>query len=428
MIWQNPWAWAGLLAVGIPVLVHLLGRGRARVQQFPTLRFLDATRLLPTRRARLRDLLLLALRAGIVAVAVAALAQPLLLTPGRVAGTERALARAIVVDTSASMQRVTPAGERAVDAARREARRLAAQATTATLLESATPSKALAGASAWLNAHGSRGELVVLSDFQLGTLDSTDLAGAPSGIGVRLSRIELAPATGPMESPLRYGNADVTARVSLTADRTDAEWSEHRADAHPATSGILVLAGAGEQPRADAAVRAAQTIGVPMPVDTSHAIAIVFPQYEMRADLIRRATPLRAAWMTDIITRLRADPLLSASAHLAAPQTGVDDHDRLVLFSQADAGSPSSSALIAAAARALSIAPPSSELEPATLSDSVLAAWQRAPSIRAISNATITDSDGRWLWLVALLLLGLETLIRRAVAPSPVSRLPSTVS
>src|SRR5205807_1608529 len=105
MIWLNPWAWAGLVMVALPVAIHLLGRGHARVYKFPTLRFLDASRLMPTRRTRVRDLLLLVVRVAILASAVGALAQPLLLTDGRARALDRGLARAIVVDTSASMSR-----------------------------------------------------------------------------------------------------------------------------------------------------------------------------------------------------------------------------------------------------------------------------------------------------------------------------------
>src|SRR5687768_7886986 len=116
MIWQNPWAWVGLLVLGVPVLIHLLGRRSARVQPFPTLRFLQTSSLLAIRRTRLSDRVLLAVRIGILAAAVAALAQPRLLTASRERNLGRALARAIVLDTSASMERATPNGEPALTA------------------------------------------------------------------------------------------------------------------------------------------------------------------------------------------------------------------------------------------------------------------------------------------------------------------------
>src|SRR3954452_2909746 len=112
MIWQNPWAWAGLSFLVLPVLIHLLARGQAPRRVFPTLRFLPPSRSLPTRRRRIRDPLLLAVRLGILAAAVCALTQPLVLTRQRRRDAVRGLARAIVVDTGASMQRATRGGER----------------------------------------------------------------------------------------------------------------------------------------------------------------------------------------------------------------------------------------------------------------------------------------------------------------------------
>ncbi|MFI5311756.1 MAG: BatA domain-containing protein, partial [Gemmatimonadales bacterium] len=73
MTWLNPWAWAGLVVVGLPVFIHLLGRARARPQRFPTLRFVDPSRLLPRRFTRPHDPLVLAVRVLIFAAAVAAL-------------------------------------------------------------------------------------------------------------------------------------------------------------------------------------------------------------------------------------------------------------------------------------------------------------------------------------------------------------------
>src|ERR1700733_3419774 len=106
MIWLNPWAWIGAVGIALPIAIHLLGRGHARVHRFPTLRFLDASRLLPTRRTRIHDPLLLAVRCGAIVLAAAALARPLVVTATRKQSLDRGLARAIVVDTSASMRRM----------------------------------------------------------------------------------------------------------------------------------------------------------------------------------------------------------------------------------------------------------------------------------------------------------------------------------
>jgi hypothetical protein len=52
-------------------------------------------------------------------------------------------------------------------------------------------------------------------------------------------------------------------------------------------------------------------------------------------------------------------------------------------------------------------------MEPTTVSDDVLRSWQREPDANAAQGSTDGASDGRWLWIVALALLGLETWLRR---------------
>jgi hypothetical protein len=56
--------------------------------------------------------------------------------------------------------------------------------------------------------------------------------------------------------------------------------------------------------------------------------------------------------------------------------------------------------------------------EPSLISDDVLARWQRAPTAEprprgVASDSTEGDSDARWLWIVVLALLGIESLMRR---------------
>src|SRR4051812_29246552 len=102
MIWQNPWAWLGMSTLALPILIHLLGRGRARVLRFPTLRFVDAARPKPLRRTRIHDPWLLVVRLGVLLAAVVALAQPFVKTRHRLRASADALAMVVVVDTSAS--------------------------------------------------------------------------------------------------------------------------------------------------------------------------------------------------------------------------------------------------------------------------------------------------------------------------------------
>jgi hypothetical protein len=77
MIFQEPWAWLGLVAIAWPIAAHLLTRHRARRVRFPILRFMPLAVAPTTKRHRLSDAGLLFVRCAIVAVAVGALARPL---------------------------------------------------------------------------------------------------------------------------------------------------------------------------------------------------------------------------------------------------------------------------------------------------------------------------------------------------------------
>ena len=175
-------------------------------------------------------------------------------------------------------------------------------------------------------------------------------------------------------------------------------------------SNILILAGAAERSGIEAAQRAAAALSVRLPLDSSRPVAIVYPGYERRADILGSATPLHAAWMTDIVARLRADSMLIGAvsaetayarrcrrqrreargcslrrreAAVVAVQGQVDGRDRLLLVTSVDASSLTSAALIAATTRALSSAAPVTEMEPTTVPDDALRSWQREPDASA---------------------------------------------
>ncbi|MEK7401182.1 MAG: BatA domain-containing protein [Gemmatimonadota bacterium] len=67
---------AGLLAIAIPVLIHMINRERRETIAFPSLMFLRKVPYKSVRRQKLRHLLLLALRCLAVAIVVAAFARP----------------------------------------------------------------------------------------------------------------------------------------------------------------------------------------------------------------------------------------------------------------------------------------------------------------------------------------------------------------
>ena len=105
MFWLNPSALFALAAVAAPILIHLLVQRRAERFAFPTLRFLQPTRLAAIRRHVLEDLPLLAVRVALLATAVAALAGPLFVTNARRQAWDRRVVRATVVDTTIAGER-----------------------------------------------------------------------------------------------------------------------------------------------------------------------------------------------------------------------------------------------------------------------------------------------------------------------------------
>jgi hypothetical protein len=416
MIWLNPWAWLGLAGIALPVIIHILARGHARVHPFPTLRFLDASHLLPTRRTRIQDPLLLLLRCTIIALATAALAQPLLLTSDRKRALDRGLARAILVDTSASMRRFTTNGVLAVDSARREARSLSESAQASIVVESSDPTRALTGAAAWLTRQGRRAELVVISDFQRGQLDSAAFAVVPGDIGLQLRRVAVGDTGAVGISSLIVGNRVVSAARSA-GPRTEAEWTTKGPDR---TSDAVVLLGAETDRDALRAMSdAASTVALPLPMDTNRAVAIVFPSYTDRNTLHAAAREPSAPWMAELLSRLYVEALPITGAGVAT----VAGRERLILFTDSIAGSVATTRVAALANRALSIAPPAREMELETMSDAELTALQRPIADNVASQNRPPDANGptdaRWLWLAALVLLLVELPLRRRRAPAP---------
>ena len=97
MTFLHPLLLAGLAAVAVPILIHLLLRERPRPRPWAAMRWLLAAHREASRRWRLTNLLLLLLRCLAVALLALAVARPAL--PGLGGGAHLV----IIVDRSASM-------------------------------------------------------------------------------------------------------------------------------------------------------------------------------------------------------------------------------------------------------------------------------------------------------------------------------------
>jgi len=98
----NPLFLIGIAAVALPVIAHLISRKSGAVKKFPAIRFLIASQGDASARSRLKDLLLLLLRACVIVFLVLVFAKPALFSFAP-AGSGGPKALGIIVDNSFSM-------------------------------------------------------------------------------------------------------------------------------------------------------------------------------------------------------------------------------------------------------------------------------------------------------------------------------------
>lgn len=103
MAFLNPLFLFGLLAAGIPLLIHLWNRRRVVTIDFSSLMFLTAAHRENARRFQLRQLLILLLRIAIIALIALALARPFLTLGLPIASVRAKTDVVIVLDNSYSM-------------------------------------------------------------------------------------------------------------------------------------------------------------------------------------------------------------------------------------------------------------------------------------------------------------------------------------
>src|SRR5215468_965827 len=94
---------AGLAAIAVPVIIHLINRERKVVVEFPSLMFLQRIPYKSVRRQKIRHLLLLILRCVALALLVAAFSRPFFEKKHPAISTTGAREVVILLDRSASM-------------------------------------------------------------------------------------------------------------------------------------------------------------------------------------------------------------------------------------------------------------------------------------------------------------------------------------
>ena len=105
---------AGLIAVGVPIIIHLLSRRRRRPIEWAAMRFLIEAFQKHRRRLRIEQLLLLIIRCLVLALLGAALARPLLDAPEALdLGGSRAVF--LMIDNGLASSAVISDGRTALD-------------------------------------------------------------------------------------------------------------------------------------------------------------------------------------------------------------------------------------------------------------------------------------------------------------------------
>lgn len=380
MSWLQPWMWAGAIAVALPIAVHLISQRPPRATPFPSLRFLTSTRLRPARHRQPSDWPLLLLRIAIVLAAVAAMAQPV----WRTRVTPASLSRVIVVDTSERSDTAMTAVRDSV--AKGETGRETGRETGARLVVPTSSVRAvLPGVVAWLRTQPAPRELVVESAFRRSALDKTDFAALPADIRVRLMPHTAMP---------------------------------HAVDLRGAAP--VMIAASGHDSLATWLTRV-------QPLPTVPAMRWMAERVAM---LQRDSLLVSAAWATTLRDTMISAPVqVVATTATGAPAVlaaaiPTDASVRLFLWTRTD-----STSRVATALRSVMTAAPRDAATDTgavatavalTVAPETLRAWAGAPSGAPIGAGTgmereslTTPTDARWLWLLVLLLLGAETVVRR---------------
>lgn len=397
--WQNPAAFVALVALAGPAVIHLLQRRRATRVLFPTDRFIRAS---PTGAVRLHapdDRLLLLLRLAIMTLAVCAVAQPVVLTSGRMRAWDSTVARAVVVDVSDSMAPLAHDAARVADDEMRSP-------ATAVRIDSADLEDGLRRAAASLtHAPPARREVVVVSDFQRGALTPQALASVDATFGVRFVRVGTAVDRRTVEGAPLLGIDGMTRRpqVAVEEDRTSVAWQRISS-----TSSGLTVGGATEVDHSRL-LKAVAASGTPAP-SPEQPVVMAFGGAHAAGE--HDGLPRR--WMLETVLRLRKDPELRLIDATPAIRTR-GQANALVL----DVQTASDTYLAAAALRGVltarhgGAARAYAEYEVATIDDSELAAWSRSAGEVQMGMWRRADrNDARWFWGFVLGLLAVETVVR----------------
>jgi hypothetical protein len=393
LFWLVPVAWAGLALAALPVLIHLLARHRSRRVLLPSLRFLPSSQLAALRRRAVADWPLLLVRIAIVAAAVAAAAAPVFVSAARQRAWSGRIARAIVLTYDSASLDAIANGE-------------ASGAFTARSFPAAnsTLPDAIREARDWLRAQAPASrELVIAGDIRERSLVARDLDILEPHVGIRF-----LPLPAAADPPLRLeAIAETPAggvgffRVAVDADARQTS-AAYTLEPHATLPQIRVAADPASQGHADALLRAVLREGVIAGSTVDRALTVVFDGGNAPDD--RPAGTADTAGQPPSWQRA----VLGQNPEVRAIRSG----DALVVRAEVKATDASAADLLARIVRA-AYADHLDTKEPRLVDAARLASWSRPAAGAPPDARPANEGDHRWLWAAALLLMGLEHLIRR---------------
>jgi hypothetical protein len=460
LTFRNPAAWIGLAALLVPIAIHLLVRAPAQPIVVASLRFVPASPMRALRRRLLNDGGLLALRVTLLALAVAAFANPLVTTACRAQAWNARLFRAVVHETRATAAEVLRAQNEPT-------------AFATTIVAEDDLRNGLARANAWLDlAPPGRREIVVVGRLTLGALDEGAVRETPSAVGVRFVRTGTSETRVTLDGPRATRRVDdglstVQPRVSLDGGRTIVTpvTSERLAsDAIESTRGgwrapmleLDILGPDAARPVIHAALAAALAVGAPISAEpTNQPITVLLgsalPGSASLQSMLpgsspgrgaeaSRAAPIAQPWMAAAISHVSSDPdiaresrgvlattleplpapwltlLRDAEGHVlvGAAATEGSTSARLIVWARVEPTSPLSPALVRSLLASRMDAHRLTQAEVLPIPDTQLAAWSRPPAaVDQRAPGGEHASDRTWFWAAVLAALGVETLVRR---------------
>jgi hypothetical protein len=337
-------------------------------------------------------------RAAVIVAAVLGLARPLFLTDGRLARWSERIARVVIVDSR----------ERSGATVSKEA--IAAETSSAdpsAVVKTADLRTAMSRGARWLSAAPPvRREIVVFSDFRRGSLDAAALAQVPDAIGVRLVRTNPDRIQQHANLRLLSGGEILEGDVRLEGSATRVSYSRR-----PLTlDGLRLEAAADEQ--IESLTGVVQSAGAFAP-SSEQPLVIRFSKPAATTASSSRVSNNGLGWTLGAGMRFleRVEPF-------DVPVSADTKDGALVVEVDVDPRSLSAAQVLKSALDARPDPASLEAFETEAIPETTLRSWSHAPGPADPQQWRQTDeSDGRWFWGLALLLLVIEGLMRRSRQP-----------